>query len=196
MNQCTSWAVTFGSEVSNMSSRHRFGGVPTVELPGGTQQEWGNLHQLDASEMSRFSQQIWSMSTHAWFWLGVFNWNRLLQAVSAFLPDMLYWFAWVFWQHWTCQAPSDGPLPCEQYPMVCDQAPAELWEWWRLLFSLLWESVLLECQVWHTLPSYCSDNIRSALSTTEKISLLKDLREWTSWIHWSLTQKQKHVINW
>ena len=76
MNQCTSWAVTFtnfGSEVSNMSSRHRFGGVPTVELPGGTQQEWGNLYQLDASEMSRFGQQIWSMSTHAWFWLGVFN---------------------------------------------------------------------------------------------------------------------------
>eukprot|EP00434_Breviolum_minutum_P006979 symbB.v1.2.006157.t1/scaffold360.1/size220131/11 len=33
------------------------------------------------------------------------------------------------------EAPSDGPLPCEQYPMVCDQ-------------------------VWHTLPSYCSDNIR------------------------------------
>ena len=53
--------------------KHRFGGVPTVELPGGTQQEWGNLHQLDASEMSRFSQQIWSMSMHAWFWLGVFN---------------------------------------------------------------------------------------------------------------------------
>lgn len=36
--------------------KHRFGGVPTVELPGGTQQEWGNLYQLDASEMSRFSQ--------------------------------------------------------------------------------------------------------------------------------------------
>lgn len=104
---------------------------------------------------------------------------------------MLYWCAWVFWQHWTCQAPSDGPLPCEQYPMVCDQAPAELWDWWRLLFSLLWESVALECQVWHTLPSYCSDNIRSALSMTEKVSLLKDLRVWTSWIHWSLTQQRK-----